>query len=35
LKIGYESISSLPVVDYPGSLHAGNWELMVKNIGNV
>jgi ribosomal protein S18 acetylase RimI-like enzyme len=35
LKTGYESISSLPVVDYPGSLHAGNWELMAKDIGNT
>jgi len=35
LKIGYESISSLPVVDYQGALHAGNWELMVKKMGNA
>jgi ribosomal protein S18 acetylase RimI-like enzyme len=30
--IGYESVSSLPVVRYPGCLHGGEWLLMVKRL---
>jgi ribosomal protein S18 acetylase RimI-like enzyme len=30
--IGYESVSSLPVVSYPGCLHGGEWLLMVKKL---
>jgi len=28
----YRVVSTLPVVDYPGSLHGGDWELMIKSI---
>lgn len=30
--LGYESVSSLPVVSYPGCLHGGEWLLMIKNL---
>ncbi len=35
LKLGYEIRASLPVVDYPGCLHGGNWELMIKTLAVV
>ena len=31
--LGFETISKLPVVPYPGCLHGGEWQLMVKDIG--
>ena len=30
--LGYGSIAYLPVVEYPGCLHGGEWQLMVKDI---
>lgn len=30
--LGYNDVASLPVVDYPGSLHGGQWDLMVKEL---
>jgi len=30
--LGYQTVSSLPVVDYPGCLHGGEWLLMIKKI---
>ncbi len=30
--LGYETRETLPVVDYPGCLHGGSWELMVKEL---
>jgi ribosomal protein S18 acetylase RimI-like enzyme len=30
--LGYEEVSSLPVVPYPGCLHAGQWILMTKKL---
>lgn len=35
IKLGYEPRASLPVVPYPGSRHAGFWELMVKDLSNA
>ena len=35
LKLGYEKTLSLPVVDYPNSIHGGDWDLMVKKIDNT
>ena len=32
LHKGYEVTSSLPVVDYPGAMHGGDWELMIKTL---
>ncbi|WP_299176450.1 GNAT family N-acetyltransferase [uncultured Neptuniibacter sp.] len=32
LKLGYEVEASLPVITYPGALHGGDWELMIKQI---
>ena len=28
--LGYQKTGELPVIDYPGALHGGDWELMVK-----
>ncbi len=33
LKSGYEILAQLPVVDYPGALHSGRWELLTKDLG--
>ncbi len=33
--LGYKVVSSLPVVLYPGCLHGGQWNLMVKELHNV
>lgn len=30
--LGYKFVSSLPVVNYPGCLHGGEWLLMVKEL---
>lgn len=30
--LGYEVVASAPVIDYPGSLHGGDWLLMVKPL---
>jgi ribosomal protein S18 acetylase RimI-like enzyme len=30
--LGYKEVSSLPVVPYPGCLHAGQWILMTKQL---
>ena len=30
--LGYRQLDSLPVVDYPGALHGGYWQLMVREI---
>ena len=30
--LGYEAISSLPVIMYPGCLHGGDWVLMTKKL---
>ena len=35
VHIGYEPVTSLPVVSYPGCLHGGEWLLMVKRLGNA
>ncbi|PTY36958.1 GNAT family N-acetyltransferase [Saccharospirillum sp. MSK14-1] len=32
LKLGYQLRNSLPVVEYPGCMHGGHWELMVKKL---
>jgi ribosomal protein S18 acetylase RimI-like enzyme len=32
--LGYHSVSSLPVVRYPGCLHGGEWILMTKDLLN-
>ncbi|MFQ5486320.1 MAG: GNAT family N-acetyltransferase, partial [Desulfobacterales bacterium] len=32
IKLGYESVASRPVVNYPGAIHGGKWELMVKRL---
>lgn len=32
LKLGYAVQAALPVVEYPGCLHGGDWELMVKRL---
>jgi len=32
LKLGYKRVASLPVVDYPGAMHGGEWELMIKRL---
>lgn len=32
IKLGYNCLSSLPVVEYPGAIHGGNWELMTKKL---
>ena len=34
-KLGYETRASLPVVDYPGCLHGGYWELMTKDLSGA
>ncbi|WP_223669620.1 GNAT family N-acetyltransferase [Kangiella shandongensis] len=31
-KLGYQTTTSLPVVDYPGAIHGGDWELMIKQL---
>lgn len=30
--LGYKKVSARPVVPYPGCLHGGEWELMVKDL---
>ena len=35
LTLGYEVTSSLPVVDYPSSIHGGDWDLMIKKLNNA
>ncbi|MDG3085029.1 GNAT family N-acetyltransferase [Vibrio hannami] len=32
LKLGYEKVHSLPVVEYPNSIHGGDWDLMIKKL---
>lgn len=32
LKLGYELKEVLPVVECPGGIHGGNWELMTKDL---
>jgi ribosomal protein S18 acetylase RimI-like enzyme len=32
--LGFHDARSLPVVPYPGCLHAGNWVLMLKHVRN-
>lgn len=34
IKLGYEFKEAIPVVDFPGCLHGGNWELMTKTLVN-
>ncbi|MDF2181189.1 GNAT family N-acetyltransferase [Neptuniibacter sp. CAU 1671] len=31
-KLGYECKASRPVVDYPGALHGGEWQLLLKPL---
>lgn len=33
--IGYKSVTSLPVISYPGCLHGGEWVLMVKKLSDA
>lgn len=35
LTLGYERVSSLPVVTYPSSIHGGDWNLMIKKLRNT
>ena len=35
LTLGYERVSSLPVVAYPSSIHGGDWDLMIKKLNNA
>lgn len=35
IKLGYRVTASLPVVDYPGCMHGGAWELMVKPLSDL
>jgi len=32
--LGFKNSAALPVVPYPGCMHAGDWVLMIKNIGS-
>jgi L-amino acid N-acyltransferase YncA len=32
IKLGYNLVSSLPVVDHPNSMHGGNWELLNRQL---